>query len=211
MPDSIIRVAVVEDQAQIREGICSFLSNSPGFECSVACGSAEEALQELPKRSVDVVLMDIGLPGMSGIDCIRALKRMTPQVQIVMLTVFEDPERIFKSLEAGATGYLLKKTPPTKLLQAIQDVHQGGSPMSNQIARRVIQAFQKPVIQSEAGALLSAREQQVLDQLAQGLLYKEIAATLNISTETVRTHVRNIYEKLQVRTRTEALNKVRNL
>lgn len=165
----------------------------------------------LPSRRPDVVLMDIGLPGMSGIDCIRQLKETFPRCQIMMLTVFEDHDRIYESLLAGASGYLVKKTPPAKLLEAIRDVHAGGSPMSNQIARRVVEAFRasgssgsKDTSRLDA---LSTREQEILACLSQGLLYKEIAARLGISIETVRTHIRNVYQKLQVRSRTEALLK----
>jgi DNA-binding NarL/FixJ family response regulator len=204
-----IRIAIVEDTREIREGLCLMLSNASGFHCIASCGSAEEALVELPTHPVGVVLMDIGLPGMSGIDCIRQLKKLMPNTEIMMLTVFEDPERIFQSLAAGATGYLIKKTPPNRLLAAISDLHQGGSPVSNQIARRVLQAFRKNESGETSASMLSEREREILDCLGHGLLYKEIGTKLGISTETVRTHVRNIYKKLQVRTRAEALEKVR--
>jgi DNA-binding NarL/FixJ family response regulator len=172
-----------------------------------AYANAENALEELPDQEADVVLMDIGLPGMSGIECIRTLKSQHPQMQIMMLTVYEDDDKIFNSLKAGATGYILKKTPPAQLLQAIQDLHNGGSPMSPQIARKVVQTFQSMRAPSQAAEPLSKREQEILAYLAKGHLYKEIAATLHISVETVRTHLRNIYEKLHVRTRTEAVVK----
>jgi DNA-binding NarL/FixJ family response regulator len=204
-----IKVAIVEDNREIREGLAFFIGSSSGFDCVSACGSAEEALRELPRFELDVVLMDIGLPGMSGIECIQALKRLLPETQIMMLTIFEEPQLIFDSLAAGATGYLLKKTPPDRLLELIKELREGGSPISSQIARRVIQAFQKPPPKPDPTAGLTVREKEILDHLARGMLYKEIAATLGISSETVRTHVRNIYEKLHVRTRTEALNKVR--
>jgi len=203
-PDSI-KVAIVEDDRAIREGLAYLIQRSAGFQCVAACADAEEAVVGLLQKQPDVVLMDIQLPGMNGIECIRRLKQQQPSLQIMMLTVLEDHDRIFQSLAAGASGYLLKKTPPDKLLDAIRDVHAGGSPMSNQIARRVVQAFQKPLRTEAPLSNLSTREHEILDHLAQGLLYKEIAIRLGISIETVRTHIRNIYDKLQVRTRTEAV------
>jgi DNA-binding NarL/FixJ family response regulator len=202
-----IRVAVVEDDTEICQGLAKLIESSPGFMCVATCPTAEEALVGLPERQPDVVLMDIGLPGMSGVDCIPRLKELLPRSQIMMLTVFEDYDRIFVSLKAGATGYLLKKTAPLHLLQSIRDLHAGGSPMSNQIARRVVEEFQKPVVSPRERAPLSERENEILAKLARGYLYKEIASTLGISVETVRTHARNIYSKLQVRTRAEAVNK----
>jgi DNA-binding NarL/FixJ family response regulator len=207
-PNSPIRVALVEDDRQVREGLALLIGHSPGFACVAACPSAENALQRLPGQKPDVVLMDIQLPGMSGIECILQLKRLCPKAQIMMLTVFEDHERIYQSLKAGASGYLLKQTPPAELLEAITNLHQGGSPMSAQIARRVVEAFQRPTAPEGAEALLSPREQEILHLLAQGHLYKEIADQLGRSVETVRTHIRNIYDKLHVRSRTEAVNKV---
>jgi DNA-binding NarL/FixJ family response regulator len=199
-------VAVVEDDVDICQGLASLINGSSGFICVATCPSAEEAIVGLPEKQPDVILMDIGLPGMSGIACIPHLRSYLPRAQIMMLTVFEDHDRIFESLKAGATGYLLKKTAPATLVQSIRDLHGGGSPMSNQIARRVVEVFQRPSRKPDC-ADLTTREQEVLQKLSQGFLYKEIARSLGISIETVRTHVRNIYEKLQVRTRTEALNK----
>lgn len=199
-----ITVAIVEDNPEIRSGLAYLINSSPRFECRLTCASAEEALREIPIHQPDIVLMDIQLPGISGIDCIRELKRIQPGLLIMILTVFEDHDRIFQSLAAGASGYLLKNTPPAKLLQSIEDLHEGGSPMSNQIARRVVDAFQKWPKPNPAVAHLSRREQEILDHLTRGFLYKEIAGKLGISIETVRTHVRNIYEKLQVRSRAEA-------
>ena len=200
-----IRVAIVEDDAAVREGLGFLLTESPGVECVASCQTGEEALSVIPHCGADVVLMDVALPGISGIDCIRQLKALMPRLQIMMLTVFEDPDRIFRSLAAGASGYLVKKTPPTKLLQAIRDLHNGNSPMSGQIARRVIEAFQEPQIQADN---LSARERQILDFLVRGQTYKEISVTLGIGIETVRTHIRRIYEKLHVSSKIEALLKV---
>jgi len=157
--------------------------------------------------------MDIHLPGMSGIDCMRQLKQRQPKLQIMMLTVFEDHERIFQSLSAGASGYLLKQTPPDKLLEAITELHKGGAPMSMQIARRVVEVFRQPSPGAAAHASLSPREKEIIALLGKGYLYKEIASQLGLSVETIRTHIHNIYEKLHVRTRTEAVMKVygRNL
>jgi DNA-binding NarL/FixJ family response regulator len=207
MNQEVIKVALVEDDREIRESLASLINGSPGLHCVAGFATAEEALERMPTVAPDVVLMDIRLPGMSGIDCIRRLKNLAPDLQIMMLTVFDDHDKIFQSLAAGATGYLLKNTTPAKLIEAIQDLHQGGSPMSGQIARRVVKAFQAPQAKAAAEAALTKREQEILTHLSHGLLYKEIANALGISIETVRTHIRNIYEKLQVRTRTEAVLK----
>ncbi len=202
-----IEVALVEDLDDIREGLAELINRSLGFECIAAYPCAEDALRELPELAPDVVLMDIGLPGMSGIECIERLKTQCPQMQIMMLTIYTDDEKIFNSLEAGASGYILKKTPQDKLLEAIRDLHHGGSPMSGEIARKVVQAFQKTRPPSTPTSELSKREQEILAHLSKGFLYKEIAHDLHISVETVRTHLRRIYEKLHVRNRAEAMLK----
>jgi DNA-binding NarL/FixJ family response regulator len=201
-----IRIAVVEDDKTVREGLTMLLNGSPGYACCAAYGSGEEALDGLPVEKPDVVLMDINLPGISGIECILRLREQELPVLFIMLTVFEDTDAIFQSLSAGASGYLLKQTPPARLLEAIQDVFRGGSPMSGEIARKVVQSFQKQAT-SNAVDGLTKREEEILGYLAKGYMYKEIAGLLFISVETVRTHIRNIYEKLQVRTRTEAILK----
>lgn len=203
-----IKVALVEDSSHEREALSFFIRASPGFVCVGAFASGEEALQKVGALSPDVILMDIHLPGMSGIECIGRIKELLPSVRIMMLTVFEDHERIFNSLAAGATGYLVKKTPLVKLLDAIQELHTGGAPMSGQIARQVVAFFQKPSSKPPALALLSPREQEIVQLLAQGFLYKEIADQLGISTGTVRTHICRIYEKLHVRSRHEAALKI---
>jgi DNA-binding NarL/FixJ family response regulator len=205
-----IRIAVVEDDKTIREGLQILLNGSPGFSCIAAFGNGEDAVNDLPELKPDVVLMDINLPGMNGIECILALKGRNLQMQFIMLTVFEDADAIFHSLAAGATGYLLKQTPPARLLEAIQDVYKGGSPMSGEIARKVVQSFQHPSPAFRPVNGLTKREEDILSYLVKGYLYKEIAGFLFISVETVRTHLRNIYEKLQVRTRTEAILKYLN-
>jgi len=205
--DKPMLIALVEDDKTVREGLQMLLNGSPGYSCIAAFGRGEEALKEIPKIMPDVVLMDINLPGINGIECILKMKVKDLPVLFIMLTVFEDADAIFRSLSAGACGYLLKNTPPAKLLEAIRDVYQGGSPMSGEIDRKVVQSFQHPANKPDISTSLTKREEEILGLLSQGYFYKEIANTLSISTETVRTHIRNIYEKLQVRTRTEAILK----
>jgi DNA-binding NarL/FixJ family response regulator len=202
-----ISVSIVEDNDQLRGTVARVLNRAEGFRCASQYASAEDALKGLPQDKPDVVLMDINLPGMNGVECVRQLKQLLPQTQTLMLTVYEDTENIFNALAAGATGYMLKRTPRAELLDAIRDVLKGGSPMSAHIARKVVLSFAKPAATPSATENLSEREQQVLDCLAQGFLYKEIAEKLGISYETVHTYIRRIYEKLQVRTRTEAVAK----
>jgi DNA-binding NarL/FixJ family response regulator len=185
-------VIVVEDDHGLREQLVKILNSAPGIRCVGACPSAEEALRLIPVRKPDVVLMDIRLPAMSGIECVAALKQILPALQIIMLTVYEDSESIFRALKAGASGYLVKSSPPGKLLEAIVDVSKGGAPMSSPIANSRAQE-------------LSPREGEVLDLLASGYIYKEIGDKLGIGTETVRTYVKNICEKMHVRSRLEAV------
>lgn len=203
----MISVSIVDDEKKLCTSIATFLNGSDGFRCLSIYGNAEAALQHLPNDRPDVVLMDINMAGMDGIECVRRLKTLVPQIQILMLTVYEDTEQIFKALAAGATGYLLKRLEPEELLQAIRDVHAGGSPMSNSIARKVVASFQEANRAGEKQNLLSQREQAVLDCLAQGLAYKQIGDQLGISINTIRTHLRHIYEKLHVQSRTEAVAK----
>jgi len=202
-----ITVSIVEDNHQLRGTLALVVSRADGFQCLSHYASAEEALKALPEVRPNVVLMDINLPGMNGVECVRQLKQILPNTQIVMLTAYEDTENIFNSLAAGASGYLLKRTSSAELLAALREVSQGGSPMTAHIARKVVQSFQKTGPSPQATENLSQREQEVLDCLAQGFLYKEIADKLGISYETVHTYIRRIYEKLQVRTRTEAVAK----
>lgn len=204
---SPIRIAIVEDDNTVRAVLEILLNGSPGFTCVAAYGNGEDAVAGLPGINPDVVLMDINLPGISGIECIIRLKELGLPSQFIMLTIFEDTDAIFKSLSAGASGYLLKQTPPAKLLEAIQDVYMGGSPMSREIARKVIQSFQQQATAAPSSDNLTRREEEILSLLIKGLLYKEIADKLCIGVETVRTHLRHIYEKLQVRTRSEAIVK----
>jgi DNA-binding NarL/FixJ family response regulator len=209
MPDTgnPIRTAIVEDDRMVREVLEILLNGSPGFTCVAAYGTGEDALTGLPEVSPEVVLMDINLPGINGIECISRLKEQSHSMLFIMLTIFEDADVIFQSLSAGASGYLLKQTPPAKLLEAIEDVYYGGSPMSREIARKVIQSFQHPAVTASSENNLTNREEEILTHLVRGLLYKEIAGKLFIGVETVRTHIRHIYEKLQVRTRSEAIVK----
>lgn len=203
----MIQVAIVEDIREIREGLELLIDSSDGFRCVKTFANAEEALTALPSICPDVVLMDINLPGINGIEAVRMLKAQIPSTQFIMSTVYEDDENIFESLKAGASGYLLKKTAPSRILDSITEVFNGGSPMSSQIARKVIASFQQKNTIDDA-ALLTQREKEILKLLSKGLRYKEIAAELHISIDTVRTHTRHIYEKLQVQSRIEAINKV---
>jgi DNA-binding NarL/FixJ family response regulator len=202
-----ISVSIVEDDPEVRASLAKLIGGSPGYRCVSQHASAENALLEIPRVNPDVTLMDINLPGLNGVECVRRLKPMLPATQIIMLTVYQNTEHIFNALAAGATGYLLKQTPPAQLLSAIRDVHAGGSPMSSHIARKIVQSFQQPepVVRNAEPLSLSPREAEVLDLLAKGYLYKEIADSMKVTYATVHTHVRHIYEKLHVRSRTEAV------
>ena len=202
-----INVSIVEDSDKLRGTLVRALNRAEGIHCLSDYANAEDALKALPQDRPNVVLMDINLPGMNGVECVRHLKPLLPETQIVMLTVYEDTENIFSALKAGATGYMLKRTTQAELLDAIREVHRGGSPMTTHIARKVVQTLQQAPAPSQAAEALSPREQEVLDYLAKGFLYKEIAEKLGIGYETVHTYIRRIYEKLQVRTRTEAVAK----
>jgi len=203
----MIRVVIVEDNKEIREGLQLLIDGSDGFACAQTFATGEEALKKLPGLCPDVVLMDINLPGINGIEAVRRLKSQCSDTQFIMSTVYEDDESIFESLKAGASGYLLKKTAPAKILDSIIEVYHGGSPMSGQIARKVIASFQQKD-SIDGSELLTQREKEILKSLAKGLRYKEIASEFNIGIETVRSHARNIYEKLQVQSRMDAINKI---
>lgn len=200
-----LSVSIVEDDEDIRSNLAHLISRAPGFRLASVHGSAEEALEEIPAVAPTVVLMDINLPGMSGIDCVRQLKAAQPQLQIVILTIYEDSDQIFQSLRAGASGYLLKRTPGKMILESLRDVTSGGSPMNSHIARKVVQFFNQIAQPDDAMAALSAREREVLEHLSRGRLYKEIAEHLSISLDTVRKHLQSIYQKLHVHSRTEAV------
>jgi DNA-binding NarL/FixJ family response regulator len=200
-------VAVVEDDRRLRDKLLQILETVPDIECVASCASGEEALKVIPPKAPTVVLMDIKLPGMSGIQCVSELKRTMPQLQIIMVTIYEDSESIFNALKAGASGYLVKSGPPEQLIEAIRDVFAGGSPMSGHIARKVVQHFHSLGPATEEANNLSPREQQVISLLASGYIYKEIGSQLNIGTETVRTYVKSICQKMHVRSRLEAVAK----
>ena len=202
-----ITVSIVEDNDQLRGTLARVINRAEGFRCLSQYPDAEAAVEALPRDRPDVVLMDINLPGMNGVECVRRLKELAPDSLVIMLTVYEDTENIFNALAAGASGYLLKRTPRAEVLDAIREVHRGGSPMTTHIARKVVQSFQQTGVSTQQTESLSAREQEVLDCLSKGFLYKEIADKLGIGYETVHTYIRRIYEKLQVRTRTEAVAK----
>lgn len=202
--DRPITVAVVEDDDAIRRSLTMIVDGSPGYVCAHSYGRAEDAIRDLPQHPPDVVLMDVGLPGMSGVDATRILRERIPDIDVVMLTVQEDDETIFDSLCAGATGYLVKGISPAIILQSIDEVHRGGSPMSASIARRVIRSFQSA---AETPSLLSTREREILEHLCDGENYRVIAERLFISGHTVRAHIKNIYQKLHVNTRAAAVRK----
>ncbi len=202
----IISVCVIEDIAEIRQSVKQILDESEEFVCLRIYENAEQAMDKFPDMKPDIALVDINLPGMNGIEFIRKVKGKCPDCQFMMFTIYEDNEQVFDALAAGASGYLLKKTPRNKILEALKELHEGGSPMTMQIARKVVSAFQK-TNSTESVDSLSPREKEVLQLLSRGYLYKEIGNKLNISTGTVRQHIHKIYEKLHVQNRTEAVNK----
>jgi DNA-binding NarL/FixJ family response regulator len=202
-----IAVAIVDDNPEIRSNLSRYIGEAPGFRCACACASAEEALRVILQCPPDVVLMDIQMPGMSGIACTAALKKALPSVPVMMLTVYEDNDAIFNALQAGASGYLLKRSAPAKLLEAITELHRGGAPMTSEIARRVIESFHRSAPQEHPQDKLTGREQEILEYLSKGYVTKEIADKLNVSYDTVRYHLKHIYDKLHVHSRTEAVLK----
>lgn len=202
-----IKVCIVEDDKNLRETIRGFINLNPGFDCSLTFASGEELLKNLANPMPDVVLMDINLPGMNGIECVRQLKQQLPESQILMLTIYENSDRIFQALAAGASGFLVKNTPPGQLLEAIRDVYNGGGPMSSQVARKVIQAFQSTSQNDGPVENLTPRELEIMELLSRGLSYKMMAADLNLGVGTIQTHIRRIYKKLHVNCRTEAVMK----
>jgi DNA-binding NarL/FixJ family response regulator len=204
---TMITIAIIEDDEDIREGLKSLVQATAGFACTGAFADAETGLEYLTGQPADIVLMDIHLPGMDGIECVRRLKVIHPEMQFIMCTIFRNDDSIFNALKAGATGYLLKTDDPGLIINAIHELYAGGSPMTPQIARRVIDSFKKPAVNDEIH-LLTKRETEMLGLLSKGYRYKEIADKLFVSTETVRKHINNIYQKLHVQSRIEAVNKI---
>ncbi len=203
-----IKVAIVDDDEGIRSSLAALIRRASSLRLAGDYPDAETALREIPRNQPDVVLMDINLPGMNGVECVRQLKSVLPAAQVLMLTVYEDSDSLFNSLKAGASGYLLKRTASARLIEAIRDVYAGGSPMTPQLARRVVQFFASPTQSaSPATSGLTPGEKEFLDQLSKGYAYKEIADRMNISIDTVRSYVRTVYEKLHVHSRTEAVVK----
>jgi len=202
-----ISVAIVEDNRSFREKLANYLNETSGYHCACACDSAEDALKIIPRLVPDVVLMDLHLPSMSGVECIRRLKDLCPSVRILVLTVYEDNDRIFGALKSGASGYLLKRADPGDILRAIEEVKMGGAPMSSQIACRVVESFRESPRDQIKSEKLSQREEEILKELCKGYSSREIGENLSISVTTVNTHLQHIYEKLHVRSRTEAVLK----
>ena len=202
----MIGICIIEDIVDIQQGLRSVIESDDRLQWMCSFETAEEAIEQIPKLKPDVVITDINLPGKNGIECVFELKNRDPGIQFIMFTIYEDNDQVFEALKAGATGYILKNTAPEKIVEAIMELHEGGSPMSPKIARKVLQSFSKvenPVLQ-----LISKREREVLDLLSKGYLYKEIADQLNITLSTVKRHLNHIYEKLQVQNKTEAVNKL---
>jgi DNA-binding NarL/FixJ family response regulator len=202
-----ITLAIVEDLDEVRDGLKNFISLSSDFKVLDTFKTAEEAVEDLPKLKPNIVIMDINLPGMNGIECIRQVKDKSPGTQFMMFTVYENDEKVFEALKAGASGYLLKNTGLVQLIEALKELFNGGSPMSSNIARKLVTLFRETRNDTPSLEVLSQRENEILHLLSKGLLYKEIAGQLTISVATVRQHIHKIYEKLHVQNRTEALNK----
>jgi DNA-binding NarL/FixJ family response regulator len=203
-----ITVAIVEDLDEVRDGLTQFINGDPEFDVVEVFTNAEKAVLSLPRLQPDIVIMDINLPGMNGIDCIVSVKERCPGTQFMMFTVYENDEKVFEALKAGASGYLLKKTPPAKIVDSLRELFHGGSPMSSNIARKLVTIYQTKEGLHKTSLLLSPRENEILEWLSKGLLYKEIGEKLSIATGTVRQHIHKIYEKLHVQNRTEAINKM---
>ncbi len=202
-----IEVVIIEDNNDIREAFRTLINGSPGFRCMHTFSNGFDAIRELPGIKPDIAMVDINMPGMTGIECVKKLKTLIPKTQFLMETVYEDDDNIFNALRAGASGYILKKTPAAKIMEAITELHHGGSPMSAEVARRVVSSMHKPNT-GNAEDLLTDREREVLTLLARGFIYKEIASEMKIEYETVKKHIQNIYAKLHVQNKVEAINKV---
>ncbi len=207
-----LNICIVEDSDDYRNALQETINVTPGFSCNHSYGNGESALKKIPIYMPDIVLVDIGLPGISGLELIKEIKEKFPKIQFMVLTVSEEGDKIFNALKVGASGYLLKSTPPKKIIEAIRDLANGGAPMSRKIARLVVASFQElpAVLENPYDKILTNREKDVLKELSKGLLYKNIASVLNISIETVKSHCHNIYSKLHATTRTEAINNYKN-
>jgi DNA-binding NarL/FixJ family response regulator len=205
----MISVAIVEDDSGTRSNLELLIGEAPGFRCACVCASGEEALRLIPQAKPEVVLMDLHLPELSGIECTAKLKQLVPALQVIIITMFSETDKVFKALRAGAAGYLLKPSTPEEILDAIREVQRGGAPMTSEIARKVVEAFKEAPASNDAEAALTRREQEILELLCRGFSNKEIADTLSISFETVRWHNLHIYQKLRVRSRSEAAAKLR--
>lgn len=210
--ENTLNICIVEDSDDYREALKETINVTPGFSCTQVYGNGESALKKIPFYTPDIVLVDIGLPGISGLELIRVIKAKLPKIQFMVLTVSEEGDKIFDALKVGASGYLLKSTPPKKIIEAIRDLSNGGAPMSRKIARLVVASFRgiPTVPENPYDKILTKREKDVLRELSKGLLYKNIAIELNISIETVKSHCHNIYSKLHATTRTEAINNYQN-
>jgi DNA-binding NarL/FixJ family response regulator len=206
----VTRVAIVEDNATVRQTLARWVNEARGLSCVSLCCTAEEALEKLPAIAPDVVLMDIQLPNRSGIECTARLRQLLPRAQVIMVTVYRDYDRIFQAMKAGACGYLLKRSTCEEIIRAIAEVRSGGAPMSGEIARRVVESFRVPIATATEDENLSRREHEILDLLCFGYSNKEIAERLSVGVETIRTHLKRIYEKLHVRSRTEAALRYRD-
>ncbi len=204
----MISICIIEDLIEIQKGLETIIESDSNFQLLKSFGNAESAIIELPILQPNIVLTDINLPGKNGIDCINEVKTLMPQTQFIMFTIYEDNDQVFEALKAGATGYILKNTSPQKIIEALLELHEGGSPMSPKIARKVLNSFNSDSMANNVNQLISAREQEVLMLLSKGFLYKEIADKLHISMSTVKRHLNHIYSKLQVQNKTEAVNKL---
>ena len=202
-----ISVCIVEDMEEVRNGLAGIINMTEGFKVVQSFTNAEDALAKLPKLSPDIVVMDIHLPGMNGIECIKQVRKKNPQIQFMMFTVYENSDTVFEALEAGATGYLLKNSSPAKIIESLCELYNGGSPMNAEIAKKLVTRFQKQAAVNN-DYNLTPKEKQVLEMMAKGYLYKEIANELNNTVNTIKQHIRNIYEKLHVQNKAEAINKV---
>ena len=204
----MITICIIEDLIDIQKGLQTIIKSNEAFELLKCYSNAEDAIDELPQLKPDIVLTDINLPGKSGIDCITEIKPILVDTQFIMFSIYEDSDQVFEALKAGASGYIIKNTSPNKIIDALLELYEGGSPMSPKIARKVLNSFNSKIIENNVNELISKREQEVLELLSKGFLYKEIADRLNITLSTVKRHLNHIYSKLQVQNRTEAINKM---